>query len=99
MIKNLSQFKKAIASGKAFEVVKHYVHPEYAGQVRVPNVIQTNGFYSAVLMPDGTKNSDWNYGKGIWYPFEKASDYDFSGDIISCMSHGRKIFDIRFIDA
>lgn len=46
MIKNLSQLKKAINEKKEFKIVRHYIHPDYEGQVRVPNIIQTNGFYS-----------------------------------------------------
>ena len=97
MVQNLNQFKKAIAAGTCFEIVKHYIHPEYTGQKRIPNVIQTNGFYSAVLMPDGTKNANWNYGKGLWYGYEKAADYEFDGDVIRCKRGSRNIFDIRFI--
>lgn len=99
MINNLSQFKKAIAERRMFEVVEHYVFPERKGEKRVPNIVQTNGFYSAVVLPDGTKKKDWNNGAGLWYGYEKANCYEFCGDIIKCKeSHGNNIFDIRFIE-
>lgn len=43
-IKNLSQLKKAIKEGRKFIIKKHYIRSEYEGQIRKPNVVQTNGF-------------------------------------------------------
>ena len=81
-IKNLSQFKKAINAKTPFVIVDHFVHPQYIGQTRVPHIVQTNGMYSGVLMPDGTLNTSWNYGKGLWYGYEKAGCYKFDGDLV-----------------
>ena len=40
MIKNLSQLKRAMRVGTVFEVVDHYVRPEYTGQKRIVQVTQ-----------------------------------------------------------
>ena len=53
-IKNLSQLKRAIKEGRNFIIRKHYIRPEYDGQIRNPNVVQTNGFYS---IEDGKPDS------------------------------------------
>ena len=48
MIQNLSQLKRAINEKKRFEIVRHFKHPAFAGQIRKPNKLQTNAFYSVV---------------------------------------------------
>ena len=80
MVKNMSQFKKAIGAITPYKVVEHYIHPEYSGQIRIPNVIQTNGFYSHIR--DKRKNAFncMNCGKGIWTDFYKAKDAQFCKD-------------------
>lgn len=77
-IKNLSQMKKAIAAKTPFTIIKHYLHPECDGQVRVPNVVQTNGFYSVEKDKPDSPVSVANDGKGYWIGYGKASDWSFA---------------------
>lgn len=84
MIKNLSQLKRAIQVGTVFEIVEHYVRPEYAGQKRVIQVVQTNGFYSGIYGDPNDKISKANYGKGVRMEFGKASNWEFRNDICIC---------------
>lgn len=81
MIKNLSQLKKAINNGASFKIIEHYIHPEYTGQIRKPNIIQTNGFYS--IVPNDPKNevTEANNGKGSWFEYGKVSDWKFENGI------------------
>lgn len=97
-IKNLSQFKKAIANKQLFEIVKHYMHEEFAGQIRTPNVIQTNGFYSIIADNPTCKITTANYGKGYWYGYSKANCYEFNNDTILCKTERNEpVMEIRFI--
>ncbi len=96
-IKNLSQLKRAIKSGCRFIVRKHYIKPEYEGQVRKPNVVQTNDFYS---IEDGKPDSVVtlaNRGKGSWIEYGKASDWTFKNGICKQFFRGKGVWEIEFI--
>ena len=101
MIQNLSQLKRAIASGCAFEIVEHGVKPEMAGQIRRANVIQTNGIYSHVVdgCSDEMRNTvnAWNGGRGSWAEYGKASDWSFTDGLCKQTFRGRYIWTIRVI--
>jgi len=103
-IKNLAQLKKAIQSGAQFVILKHYVRPEYEGQVRKPNVVQTNGFYSVI--PDDPDNviSKFNNGKGSWIEYGKAGDWSFEDGVCKLFDHRtngsgerRPVWEIKFV--
>ena len=97
-IKNLSQLKKAIANKQQFQIVKHYMHEGFAGQVRTPNVIQTNGFYSIIADEPNSPITTANYGKGYWYEYGKADCYEFNNNSILCKcANGKPIMEIAFI--
>ena len=97
-IKNLSQLKKAIANKQKFLIVKHYFHEECVGQIRTPNVVQTNGFYSIIENEPNSKVSMANNGKGYWYGYEKASCYDFNeNNIVFKLENGEPCMEIKFI--
>ncbi len=96
MIKNLSQLKKAINEKKEFKIVRHYIHPDYEGQVRVPNIIQTNGFYSVEKNKPDSKVSAANNGKGIVFYYGKARDWSFEDGLCRYTVDGKKIWDIKF---
>ena len=80
---NLSQFKKAIKEGREFEIINH-IRTECIGEIRKPNVIQTNGFYS--IVPNDTENkvTKANHGKGSWLNFGKASEWAFDNGLCTC---------------
>lgn len=99
-IKNLAQLKRAIQSGCTFEIVRHYVKPEYEGQIRKPHVIQTNGFYSVVYNDPGHPVSKANGGRGSWLEYGKASAWTFEDELCKLFSQGkdRPVWEIRFLD-
>lgn len=82
-INNLSQFKKAISAKKPFVIIEHYIHTQYTGTVRIPNVVQTNGFYSKAKDEPTNPQSLANNGIGVWMSYGKASDWLFDGETIT----------------
>ena len=99
-IKNLSQLKRAINNGACFKIVKHYIKPIYEGQIRKPNKVQTNGFYSIVPEPSSEIDmqvTNANQGKGSWIEYGKASDWIFENGTCKLISHGKEIWEIEFI--
>ena len=95
-VKNLSQFKKAISAGYAFKIVNHFVKPELAGQIRQPNKVQTNAFYSVVYGEPDNPVSLANDGKGYYLNYGKAGDWDFTGDTIKMYASGNPVWEISF---
>lgn len=97
-IKNLSQLKKAIASKQKFQIIQHFLHEDFTGQIRTPNVIQTNGFYSIIEDEPNSRVSLANYGKGFWYGYEKAGCYEFKeNSIVFKLKSGQPCMEIAFI--
>lgn len=77
-ITNLSQLKKALQPGAAFQIIEHFIRPEHTGEVRVITKAQTNGFYSAVKDDPSNKISKANGGLGSWCDIGKASNWTFA---------------------
>lgn len=99
MIKNLSQLRKAINSGKKFRIIEHGIKPMYKGQIRKPNVVQTNGFYSIVENEPDNPVTLANNGKGSWIEYGKASDWIFENNMCAQYDRsGRMIWIIQFIE-
>ena len=46
-IKNLAQLKRVIQEKKEF-IIRAHRHEKFLGQKRVPNIVQSNGFYSVI---------------------------------------------------
>jgi hypothetical protein len=80
-IKNLSQLKKAIQAKTPFVFVEHNLHPECVGQIRIPNIIQTNAFYSVVKDEPDHPVSKANCGMGYRMDFGKADRWEFDNGI------------------
>lgn len=97
-IKNHAQLKRAITEGHEFTIVNHHIRPEYNGQRRKPNVIQTNGCYSVVPGDPEHKVSKANGGKGFWLDFGKAKDWKFEGNHCSYAPDGKDVWEIEFDD-
>lgn len=94
MVKNFSQMKKAFINKKKFMIVEHFYHPECNGQIRVPNVVQTNAVFSVVDGDPENKVSLANNGKGYYLAYGKASDWTFNADgTIEC-----ECMKIKFIE-
>ena len=99
MVKNLSQFKKTMKEGKCFQIIEHFIHPEYSGTIRKPNIVQTNGMYTINPEKLDGKETLANYGKGCWMEFGKASDWKFNEDgTIEQMFRGKAIWKIRMME-
>lgn len=98
-IKSFAELKRAFQNKNPFEIVEHYKKPEYAGQIRVPQVVQTNGMYSGIYGEPDSFVSKQNYGKGSWIAYGKASDYQFDGEEIIQSVRGRPIWKIKLLDA
>lgn len=99
MISNLAQLKKAVGEKRPFKILKHYVKPEYTGQVRTPNKVQSNGFYSIIADDLAHCVSLANGCKGSWIEFGKASDWTFQNGVCKQSFRGGEIWEIQFLDA
>lgn len=98
MINNHSQMKKAIASGRKFVILWNKYHEDFAGQIRVPNKVQTNAVYSVVDGDPDHKVSRYNGGLGSYMPYGKASEWSFNnGECTWHNRNGEAIFAFRFI--
>ena len=99
MVKNLSQLKKAVNNKCRFKIVEHGIKPEYTGQIRKPNVIQTNGFYSIVANEPNNLVSLANNGRGSWIEYGKASEWKFENGLCSMFNpNGSLVWTIQFIE-
>lgn len=96
-IKNLAQLKRAIKEGHKFIIRKHYIKQEYKGQIRKPNVVQTNGFYSIEDGKPDSKITLANNGKGSWIEYGKASDWKFENGICKQYFRENAIWEIEVI--
>ena len=47
-IKNLAQLKRVIQEKKELSSIREHRHEKFLGQKRVPNIVQSNGFYSVI---------------------------------------------------
>lgn len=80
IIKNLSQLKKAMQPGMLVKVHQHAVHPDYAGQLRVVNKVQTNCTYQKLDQQPEAKFSTCNGGRGNRMDYGAAINYRFEDD-------------------
>ena len=87
MIRNLSQLKKQINEGTSFEIIDH-CRKECVGQIRKPNVIQSNGFYSIIPNEPDSRESKGSNGNGSWLEYGKASYWTFDNGICSVYLSG-----------
>ncbi len=99
-IKNLSQLMRAIKEGRRFRIIKHYVRPDFSGQLREPGKIQTNGFYSRVADDPCHMVSNANRGEGTYIAYGKSGDWRFDKDGTCTLTQpagGRRIWDIKVL--
>lgn len=80
-IKSLAELKRKMVKGCHFIITEHYYHPEFSGNLREVNVVQTNGVYSINPTDLHCKESTCNNGKGTWMEFGKAGNWDFDDDM------------------
>lgn len=87
VIKNFTQLKRAIEARTPFDVIEHYMHPEYTGQKRIPNYVQTNGFYSVIRDNEKHECNSYNRGKGIRCDYGKAREnWEFNGETVTLLT-------------
>lgn len=79
-IENLTQLKKALSKGAVIEVLKHELHPAWAG-LRIVNIVQSNGVYVQLYNQPDHPFSKYNGGRGIRMDFAPASHYVFDDPI------------------
>lgn len=75
-IKNLTQLKRVIQEKREFIIRAHRLN-KFLGQRRIPNVVQSNGFYSVISGQPEHEVSCANRGKGSWIDFGKATQWEF----------------------
>ena len=80
-IKNLSQLKRVLREGHDFIISKHFIKPEYTGQIRKVNIMQTNGMYSIDSVNFKNPINNANGGRGTWLEFGKAKDWKFENGL------------------
>lgn len=97
MITNLSQFKKAMKAGQKFQIIEHFNFPERNGEIRQPNVVQTNGMYTTIPDNPDSNVTKANNGRGSWIAFGKASDWTFTNGVIQQSFSGKPIWTLRMI--
>ena len=99
-IKNLSQLKRAINAGTPFVILKHYIKPEFEGQIRKPSVVQTNGFYSVIHGDPEHPVSKFNEGKGSWLAYGNASGWSFEDGVCKLfdIKKERPVWEIKFVE-
>lgn len=97
-IKNLSQFKKAMRNGCVFEIVEHFSRPEYNGQIRCVQVMQTNGMYTGIAGNPDAELSKMNHGRGSWIAFGKADDWAFVNGLCQQSFRGNPIWTLRVME-
>lgn len=85
-IKNLADLKRHIKVGTELAATYHANYPDIVGLTRVVTKVQTNGFYSVIKNQPNHRWSGFNYGKGGWPSFEKASLYHFNGSSIQVLN-------------
>jgi hypothetical protein len=97
-IKSLAHFKREMKAGHRFKILRHFVKPEYTGQIRVPQVIQTNGMFSGNAGDRKAQVSQQNVGRGSWIAFGKASDWEFREDGVCVQKYkGNPIWEIQVL--
>ena len=81
-IKNLAQLKRVIQEKREF-IIRVHRQEKFLGQKRIPNVVQSNGFYSVISGQPEHEGSFANYGKGSWIDFGKATQWEFQEETCS----------------
>ncbi len=81
-IKNLAQLKRVIQEKREF-IIRAHRQEKFLGQKRIPNVVQSNGFYSVISGQPEHEVSCANHGKGSWIDFGKATQWEFQEETCS----------------
>lgn len=97
MVKTHAEMKRRLQAKEKFKMLSS-IHEGFEGQVREPNVIQTNAIYSVIADDPEHKVSKMNGGKGCFMQFGKASDWHIENGICECLNKdGARIFSFKFL--
>ena len=96
-MKNFAEMKRAIAAKRPFVIKKHYIKPEFEGQIRVPNKVQTNACYTVVKDDPENPINKANGGLGYYFQYGKASDWKFEDGRCIKSFMGRLVWEIEFV--
>lgn len=102
-IKTLADIKREMGNRRPYYIHNHRVS-EFIGQIRVANVIQTNGVYLHVYNEPLNRISLCNGNKGSWLEYGKAKDWEIDSLTGHCIlyqgehSAEHLIMEISFFD-
>lgn len=103
LIKNLSDIKKEMSAKRPFYIHNH-CKSHFIGQIRVANIIQSNGAYLHEYNNPSSSVTLANNAKGSWLSYEKAKDWDIdtlTGHcLLYCGSHDLEhlVLELSFFD-
>lgn len=83
-VNNLAHLKRLFQVGAQYRTLRHAIHPDYVGLIRVVSTVQGNAVYSKIKDQPNHRLSNCNHGKGVRTDFEKASRYRF-GDTVEVL--------------
>ena len=101
-IKTLADVKKEMKAKRPFYVVNHRVL-DYIGQIRIANIIQSNGVYLHVYGEPINPTTLANNGRGSWLEYGKASDWEIDDLTGHCILYSGEhktdnlVFEIVFL--
>lgn len=74
-IKTLSDIKREMKNKRPYYIHNHRVD-EFIGQVRIANIVQTNGIFIHVYNEPDNRITLCNAGKGSWLEYGKAKEWE-----------------------
>lgn len=83
-IKNLTQLKRVIQEKREFIIRAHRLN-KFLGQRRIPNVVQSNGFYSVISGQPEHEVSCANREKEAGLILEKQLNGNFKMENVACI--------------
>lgn len=102
-IKTLADIKREMGNKRPYYIHNHR-KDEFIGQVRVANVIQTNGVYLHVYNEPNNRVTLANNCRGSWFEYRKAKDWEIDSLTGHCTLYmgehtpEHMIMEISFLD-
>lgn len=97
-VKNLTHLKRLLQPGAQYRTLRHAIHPDYVGLIRVVSTVHGNAVYCKIKDQPDHKLSKCNYGKGVRTDFEKASRYRFGDTVMVTDALGRFMYEFEVIE-
>ena len=93
-IKNLSQLKRALNDHHKFQIIEHKNRPEWIGDIREVNIMQTNAMYTYSVKGQFKGINSLNHGMGSRLDFGKAKDWTFTSGLCTLLG----VWTIKVLD-